>query len=94
VLLFLLMVVDYLDFVRIAIAPYKANPPLVINADAVLSFPVPAHLLQSIAGRRRQIAQFRCAVQLSELASRDRLNCAEATAWLPSVKPFGVGTTK
>jgi hypothetical protein len=34
------MVIDYLDLVGIALTPVKANSILVVNPDAVLSFPV------------------------------------------------------
>jgi hypothetical protein len=36
------MIIDNLDLVRVSIAPYEANPPLLIDADAVLTGTVAA----------------------------------------------------
>ncbi|MGA9835984.1 MAG: hypothetical protein WBQ26_01570 [Gemmatimonadaceae bacterium] len=46
------MIVDDLDFVRIALGPSKANPPLIVNTDTVLAGSVPVQLLQAIPGSR------------------------------------------
>ena len=64
------MIVDDLDVVGIAVTPTKANPPLVVDPDAVLSFAVASQGLQSIAGRCLQIAETARAVDLGQLAVR------------------------
>jgi len=45
------MVVDNLNTQGFMIRPDNANPPLIVNADTVLSVPVTAQRLQTIAGR-------------------------------------------
>jgi hypothetical protein len=47
------VIVDNLDFMRVTIAPAQADPPLVVDADAVLSFSVAGQALQTIARRSR-----------------------------------------
>jgi hypothetical protein len=42
-----------------AFHPIEANPPLVINADAKLPFPVSLQDLKPVAGQGSQIAQSR-----------------------------------
>ena len=52
------VVVDDLDVVRIAIAPTKADAPLIVDTDAVLAGPVALELLQAITRRHSQV--FNC----------------------------------
>jgi hypothetical protein len=54
---FLLIVVDNFNVISCTLTPCKANPPLIIDADAVLSLPVAAQLLQPITRRLLQITQ-------------------------------------
>ena len=51
------MVVDDLNLFRAAIAPYETNPPLVIDADRMLSLTVAFERLKPIAGWLTQIIQ-------------------------------------
>ncbi len=84
-----LVIVHDLNLVSIALAPNEAKTPLVVNPNAVLSLSAALQYFQAIAGRRRQIAQFRGAVQLPELAPRDALDSLQAAARLPAVKSLG-----
>src|ERR1019366_89569 len=77
-------IVHDLNFVSIPLAPNEAQTPLVVNANAVLSPAVAMQSFQAISGRRCQIAQFRGAVQLPELAPRDALDRLKAAARLPA----------
>jgi hypothetical protein len=61
------MIVHDLDLERIAITPYEAEPPLLIDPHAELSFSIAAKLFEPIA-RTRQIAQFFCSAQHAQLA--------------------------
>jgi hypothetical protein len=54
--------------------PAEANPPLVINTDAVLSLTVAFQCFQSVAWRQLQVAQLARAVQLRELPQGNALN--------------------
>ena len=61
------MVVHNLDFVRVLALPAEAEPPLVIEAEAVLALPSAFQGFQPVAGRRPQIGQKTGDVQLREL---------------------------
>lgn len=50
-----LVVINDLYVMRIAAVPSKTNPPLVVDANAVLSFPFSVERLQTIAGRYPEI---------------------------------------
>jgi hypothetical protein len=57
------VIVRYFHFIRIVIAPHKANPVLVVNADAALSLSISSQLLKPIARRILKILQFGGGVQ-------------------------------
>jgi hypothetical protein len=63
------MVIDNFNVVRIAITPDEAQPPLVIDADAVLSGPVPGQRLQVVGRRLPEILQPGCRSQRAQLAA-------------------------
>jgi hypothetical protein len=83
------VIVHDLNFVSIPLAPTEAKTPLVVNSDTLLPLPLPAQGFQAVPRRRCQIAQFRGAVQLPKLASRDALDSLKAAARLPAVKSPG-----
>jgi hypothetical protein len=45
------VVVHYLDISRSNISPYKAEPPLVVDADTMLTFPIVLERLQMVTRR-------------------------------------------
>jgi hypothetical protein len=49
------MIIDDFYFVRIALFPDKTNPPLIVDADAMLTNSFAAEKLQTVAGRRLQV---------------------------------------
>ena len=53
------MVIDDLNFFAAisGLRPLKADAPLLVNADAVLAFPVPGQGLQMVAPDLREISQ-------------------------------------
>jgi hypothetical protein len=51
------MVIGDLHFIGIRSAPLEAYSPLVINADTVLSLPVPVQCFESVCGRDGQKGQ-------------------------------------
>ena len=51
------MIVGDLDIPGRAIAPYKAEPPLIVDANAVLALTIAAQSLQPVTGRHPQIVQ-------------------------------------
>jgi hypothetical protein len=86
-----LMIVDDLKVVGVPLAPDEAEPPLVVDSDAVLFLSVAVQCLQAISRRRNKVSQFRGAVQLPELPPRDMLNSLKTSTWLPIVKSPGFG---
>jgi len=68
------MVIHEFHLLRIALTPDEAYPPLVIDADAVLSGPAAFQGFQPVARRCQQIAQLPCPVQELELAPGGVLN--------------------
>ena len=88
------MIVDDLDFVCACITPHEANSPLIVDPYAVLSIAVSPQKLEPIAGRSGQVAQFRRAVLLPKLTSRDVFNRRESTARLPTVKPLSLSAAE
>jgi len=51
------MIIDNLYVVRAIIPPLKADPPLLVDSDAVLSLTIALQDLKAVARQRRQIAQ-------------------------------------
>ena len=51
------MVVRDFDVVDVAFLPPEADPPLLVDADAVLTFAIPFELLQSVSRRYSEIVQ-------------------------------------
>jgi hypothetical protein len=49
------VVIDYLNLVRMTIAPYETDTPLVIDSDAMLPKPVTFQGFESVASDRGQI---------------------------------------
>jgi len=57
------MIIHDLDFKGVPLAPRKANPPLVIDADAVLTFPIAFEAFQAISWQRRERPEIRRGVE-------------------------------
>ena len=51
------MVIHDLNIVGVALSPAEANPPLVVDADADLTAPISAQLLQSVGRRNPEVLQ-------------------------------------
>src|SRR5487761_529153 len=82
----LLMVIDDLH-VRGAgrvFAPFEANPPAVVDADAVLTLSVPFQPFKMVAGQRRKVFERDCRFQTVQLQpggafdARERLDALAA----------------
>ena len=86
----LLVIIHNLHVVGIAIAPDKTNAPLVIDADAVLAFPVTFQGFQMIAGRRPQIAKFGRDIQLPQFSLSDALKSQKSFDGSPVMNLLGL----
>ena len=76
------MVINNLDVVTVAIAPYKANPPLIVNANGVLALAIAAQSLKAISRRCRQHRKFGGGMELQQLPQRHALESPEAPGML------------
>jgi hypothetical protein len=65
------VIVDNFHIVSVAIGPGEADPPLVIDADAVLTLAIAAKLLKPITRRRAQILERLGGVKDDEFAQHD-----------------------
>jgi hypothetical protein len=71
--------------------PDKADAPLIIDPDAVLTLPITAKSLQVIAGWHFQrIQQSRC-MQLQQLSSGNPLNVSKSRHCLAMKQRLGLG---
>lgn len=68
-----LVVVNYLDLCRVSILPFKADPPLIVDPDTVLSRAVNFKLLKSIPGWNSQVVKRPNSVQIRKFPARDVL---------------------
>ncbi|MEN9808240.1 MAG: hypothetical protein RL756_2760, partial [Pseudomonadota bacterium] len=75
---------------HIAFAPNKAEPPLIINSDAVLARTISAQQFETIPGRRAKELDGCCRMQKRELARCHRTDGPKPTHRLTAEQSFGV----
>jgi hypothetical protein len=63
------MIVDDLNLLSATITPYEANPPLIVDADRVLSLAIALKRFEPIARRLTQIVQCADAIEQQQLAT-------------------------
>ncbi len=68
------MVIDDLDLPGIAVAPYQADTPLLVDANTVPSPSISPQGFQPVAGRRPQIVEPPSRVDRQELGPRPPLD--------------------
>ena len=88
------MVVDDLYIVRVAFMPSKTKSPLIVDANAVLSFTISSQRLEMVSRWAGQIRQNDCTVHLAQFPLRNPLDCHKAADSLSPIKAFSVLTTK
>jgi hypothetical protein len=62
------MIVDDLEVICVAISPNEANPPLIVDPDAVLALPIRSKVLQPIARWCPEITEASGVLDLHELS--------------------------
>ena len=65
------MVVHDFNIKNISVLPTKTNPPLIVDADAVLSFAITLQGLQPVTGRDLEFVKALRLVQVQKLAAGD-----------------------
>ena len=89
------MVIDDLNTLRMAVPPEKADPPLVIDANAIRSLAIPLQHFESIRRRQPKIFQPRSRINRIELHERPLLNLARESFHEFALKDsLGIGITK
>jgi hypothetical protein len=83
------VIVDYLDVVCVSVFPKKANPPLLVNADAVLTVSIASQQLEAITRRRREVANFGSVVDLEQFPPCNQFNGLKLTRSKTMEKPLG-----
>jgi hypothetical protein len=68
------MIINYFDPMSITLSPFKANPVLIVDVDAELSFSVAFEFLQVIGRWSAQVIQCFRVMQHSKLAIRHSLH--------------------
>jgi hypothetical protein len=88
---YLLVVIDYLYVVCISLAPSKADAPLIVDPNAVLTSAVAPQPFQAVARRHAKIRQTHGRIQHAELPQRHSLNSRpELPDRLSLEEPIGV----
>jgi hypothetical protein len=72
------VVVNYFNIPGIAVTPFKADAPSVVNANAVLPDPVANQCLQMVGGRDAQVLQSSGNFKLVKFAERSPLTGCES----------------
>lgn len=76
------MVVNDFDVVGIATAPAKADTPLIIDPNTVLTLSIAFQLLEVIARRRPQVVQLNRRIHMAQLPEHDAPKVGrETTHW-------------
>ena len=74
------MIVCQFHVVSIAVDEPKADAPLAVDGDGVLSLPVPCKFMKPVAGRNLQVVQARRQIKVLELARRPSCDLSRKTS--------------
>jgi len=89
------MVIDNRHIVGVAVTPSETDPPLVVDADAVLPGSIAAQFLEAVSGRDAKIVESLRRVDRDELAKhRPPQLGREPANWLAGEEAFGVPVAK
>jgi len=88
------MIVHDFNIIGISCFPHKAKTPLVIDSHRMLTAAISMQLLESVARRSVEIAQFRRTIQLTEFSASNVLDGLKSPAGLAFVKQLSLSTTK
>lgn len=88
------VVINDFDLVGITVPPDEANPPFVINANAMLPVAVAFQRFQPISRRHLEIRQRFRAMKIDQLPSRNSLNASKPRDVLIGKQGFGIAGSK
>jgi len=84
------MVVNNFDFVGVSNAPYKANAPLIVDADAVLPLSIPFQALAAASRQCRKRSDIHSGIEDVQFAKRRALDCFKPARTFPAKKALGI----
>jgi len=85
------MIVNDLDIVRVSVFPAEADPPLIVDPNAMLSGAIVSQLLEAIAGWDPKVVQLLSRIDGNQLAEHRALKLRrKPTDLFSSEKPLGV----
>ncbi|OFV91465.1 MAG: hypothetical protein A3G76_15545 [Acidobacteria bacterium RIFCSPLOWO2_12_FULL_65_11] len=85
------MIVHDLNLVRAALRPAETDPPLIVEANAVLTSTVPTESLQPVPWRDSEILEPSRRIELSQLPKRNTLEVwTELPDGLAGEQPLGI----
>jgi hypothetical protein len=88
------VVINNFDLVCISTAPHETDPPLIVDANAVLTLSSSVQRLQTVTRRSGQIAQLRCTIELPQFSTSHPFNCPKAPAGYSLMQSACLGTTE
>jgi len=88
------VVIHDLDFVGVAVAPGKAQAPLVIDADTVLALTIALQALQPVSRQQREGSHVRSRVQHVQFPQRLTLNDLEPAHGFPAEKALRISAAE
>jgi hypothetical protein len=68
------MIINNLNIVCILVLPFETDSPLIVNANAVLSFSIPGQSFKLVSRRDSKVLDCRTPIQHPELSKCDLLN--------------------
>ena len=68
------MIINNLNIVCIPVLPFETDSPLIVNANAMLSFSIPGQSFKLISRRNSNVLDCRTPIQHPELSKCDLLN--------------------
>jgi hypothetical protein len=78
------MIIRDFHAVGIAVLPHEADPPLIVDADAILTFAITLQLLQSIPGWYPQVLQRFGSIEDEKLPQGGRPDLFRKPPWPPT----------
>jgi hypothetical protein len=84
------MVVHGIDLKGVPVLPAKADSPLVVDADAPLTFPVASQFLQSVAWRCSQVGDACRSIKHPKLTESNSLERTETIHLFAVIEPLCV----
>ncbi len=88
------MIIDNLDAGRSSASPDKTQPPLLVDADAVLAMTITAQGFEAVIGWNSEILERCCAVKHGQFAHGDTFDIHESTTAFAIEQGFGLSTSE